>query len=127
MQADFGSDGTTLFAMWEPWCPISFLQIPDVEETYDAYGDRGLQVVGLTRMTRRATEDKVWEFIRGKGLTFPMAKENGVATAFFNPRGGTPSAAVVRDGKLVWRGSPGNLHDAMFEGLLGGPGAYTEE
>ena len=121
-ELDLDAGQPTVVALWEPWCPISFRQLPRVQETYAKYQDRGLRALGLTRMTLGSTEENVLDFIRDKQLTFPMAKVKGsTSTEYFNPGGGVPAAAVILDGKLLWRGMPNSLSDRMFEGLMGAP------
>ena len=50
-------------------------------------------------------------------MTYPTAKENGDLSKHFNVSG-IPAAAVVKGGKVVWRGHPGRLNDSMIDGWL---------
>jgi hypothetical protein len=36
---------------------------------------------------------------------------------------GVPAAAVIKDGKIVWRGHPSRLNDAFFKKWLGSEGS----
>jgi tetratricopeptide (TPR) repeat protein len=110
--------GTTLLLFFETWCPFSQRAVPRLEQIYEEHKDQGLELVGLTRLTRTATEESVRDYIEYNGLTFPVAKEDGQATEFFNPNGGVPALAVVRDGNLVWKGHPSRVSDAMLTGLV---------
>ncbi len=74
-------------------------------------------MVGLTKITRSATEEKVNEFIKENKLGYPTAKEGGDLSKAFNVSG-IPAAAVVKGGKIVWRGHPGRLNDDMIKGWL---------
>jgi len=57
-------------------------------------------VIGLTRITKSATEEKVQAFIEEKKVEYPMAKEDGSVSRYFNVSG-IPAAAVIKDGKVV--------------------------
>ena len=113
---DFASDKPTLLVFWEIWCPHCRREVPKLQATWDKYGDK-IQMVGLTKITRSATEEKVTEFIAEEKVTYPTAKENGDLSKYFNVSG-IPAAAVVKGGEVVWRGHPGRLNDAMIDGWL---------
>ena len=57
------------------------------------------------------------EFIKDNKVTYPTAKENGDLSKHFNVSG-IPAAAVVKGGKIIWRGHPGRLNDSMIDGWL---------
>lgn len=113
---DFASDKPTLLVFWEIWCPHCKREVPKMQATWDKYQGK-IQMVGLTKITRSATEEKVTEFIAEKNVTYPTAKENGDLSKHFNVSG-IPAAAVVKGGKVVWRGHPGRLNDSMIDGWL---------
>jgi len=114
---DLGSDKTTVVVFWEVWCPHCRREVPKMEQLYSDYKSKGLQLVGLTKITKSATEEKVEEFIEEQKVSYPMAKEDGRATSYFNVSG-IPAAAVVKNGKVVWRGHPARLSEAMLQGWL---------
>jgi thiol-disulfide isomerase/thioredoxin len=113
---DFASDKPTLLVFWEIWCPHCRREVPKLQATWDKYNGK-IQMVGLTKITRSATEEKVTEFIAEEKVTYPTAKENGDLSKHFNVSG-IPAAAVVKGGKIVWRGHPGRLNDTMIDGWL---------
>ena len=110
--------GTTLVVFWEEWCPHCKREVPKLVETYGKYQSKGLNVVGLTRITKSSTEEKVTAFLSENKVNYPVAKENGKLAEDF-AIGGIPAAAVVKDGKVVWRGHPARLDDAALDKLLG--------
>ena len=114
---DLTSSKTTLVVFWEVWCPHCQREVPELEATYKSLGPQGLQVVGLTKITKSATEEKVLEFMKEKGVTYPMAKETGALSEYFGVSG-IPAAAVVKDGKVVWRGHPARLDEATLKAWL---------
>jgi len=113
---DFSSDKPTLLVFWEIWCPHCRREVPELQKTWDKYNGK-IQMVGLTKISRSATEEKVAEFIKDNKVTYPTAKENGDLSKHFNVSG-IPAAAVVKGGKVVWRGHPGRLNDSMIDGWL---------
>ena len=88
-----------------------------MQKIYEDFGPQGLQMVGLTKITRSATEEGVTAFIKENKLSYPMAKEGGDLSKTFNVSG-IPAAAVVKGGKIVWRGHPGRLTDDQIKGWL---------
>jgi len=111
------SSGTTMVVFWEVWCPHCRNHMPELVKTHEKWSGKGLNVVGMTRITKSATEEKVLEFIKENNLNYPLAKENGKLAREFGV-GGIPAAAVVKDGKIVWRGHPARLSDEVIEKLL---------
>lgn len=111
----------TLVVFWEVWCPHCRREVPALQATWEKYQDDGLNMVAVTKITKSATEEKVTSFVDEQGLTYPSAKETGTMSARFGVRG-IPAAAVVKDGKVVWRGHPARLNDKMFESWLGTSG-----
>jgi thiol-disulfide isomerase/thioredoxin len=111
------ADGATLLVFWEEWCPHCRREVPKLEEVYDRYKAQGLHVIGLTRLTRNTTAEKVRTFLTDQHITYPVAKEDGALSREFNVRG-IPAAAVVKAGKIVWRGHPARLSEEMIQGWL---------
>ena len=109
--------GATLVVFWEVWCPHCKREVPKLEETYEKYKGKGFDVVGLTKITKSSTPEKVEEFIKEQKLTYPIAKETGEMSDYFAVSG-IPAAAVIKDGKVVWRGHPGRLTDDMINAWL---------
>ncbi len=116
-EVNIASGQPTLLVFWEEWCPHCKREVPNLNETYGKYKGQGLQVVGLTKITRKSSEESVAAFIAEKGVTYPIAKETGDMSSYFNVSG-IPAAAVVKDGTIVWRGHPARLTDEMIQGWL---------
>ena len=114
------NDGkATMLVFWEVWCPHCKREVPKIEATYNKYKDQGLNLVGLTKVTRGSTEEQVTSFMTEEGVTYPMAKEQegGNLSKRFGVRG-VPAAAIVKGGKVVWRGHPARIDDGMITKLL---------
>lgn len=109
--------GTTLVVFWETWCPHCQREVPKLEALYSDYKKKGLKLVGVTKVNRGATDQKVSDFIKERNVSYPIAKEDGQLSGYFNVAG-IPAAAVVRNGKVVWRGHPANLTNTMIDNWL---------
>ena len=116
-QVDPAKAKATLVVFWESWCPHCQREVPKLEAIWQKYKDKGLQVIGLTKLTRNSTEEQALTFIKEKGVTYPTAKETGELSAAFNVTG-VPAAAILKDGKVVWRGNPSRIDDAMIAKYL---------
>lgn len=112
-----GAGKPTLVVFWEVWCPHCRREVPKMQRIYESFHPKGLQVVGLTKITKSATEQKVKDFIAQQKVTYPIAKEAGDLSGYFGVRG-IPAAALLKDGKVVWRGHPAGLTDKMLQDLL---------
>jgi thiol-disulfide isomerase/thioredoxin len=114
---DLASNGTKLLVFWEVWCPHCKREVPKLQKLYDDLKGEGLTVVGLTKVNRSSTDESVKNFIKEKELGYPVAKESGSLSSHFGVSG-VPAAAVVKNGKVVWRGHPARLSESMLKGWL---------
>ncbi len=108
---------TTLLIFWETWCPYCKRDVPKQNNTYTDFKNKGLQVLGVTKINRSASHEKVNSFIKENDIKFPIAKEDGSLSTYFKISG-VPAAAVISKGKIVWRGHPSRLSDEMLNGWL---------
>lgn len=111
------STGTTMVVFWEVWCPHCRNHMPELVKTYDTYKGKGMNVVALTRLSKGKTKEDVTKFMTDNSLNYPVGKEDGKLARTFGV-GGIPAAAVVKDGKIVWRGHPSRLTDDAINALL---------
>ena len=118
-ESDVDLDGskTTLLVFWEEWCPHCKREVPELQKIYNDLKTQGLQVVGLTKLTKSSTEEKVQAFISERNVGYPIAKEDGSLSRHFNVSG-IPAAAVLKDGKVVWRGHPAQLNRDKLKSWL---------
>jgi hypothetical protein len=75
--------------------------VPWLQTVYDRFKSQNLNVVGLTKVNRSATDTSVRQFIDDNDITYPIFKEDGSARQHFDMQG-TPYMAMVRNGLLVW-------------------------
>lgn len=117
-ETDYSKAKVTFMVFWETWCPHCRREAPKMEALHNKWKDKGLQVIGVTKITKSATEEGVIEFIKENNMTYPNAKEKGTAmSGRFGVRG-IPAAAAVSGGKIIWRGHPAKVTDAVVEGWL---------
>ncbi len=117
---NFTDGKITLLVFWETWCPHCQREVPKLEETYTKFKSKGLNVVAFTKVNKSSTDEKVTEFIKEHKLTFPVGKEKDASMSNRFGVQGIPAAAVVKNGKVIWRGHPARLDDAKLESLLAG-------
>jgi len=116
-EVDLSGKQTTLIVFWETWCPHCQREVPKLQAMYDSLKGDGLNVFGLTKINKSATEQKVADFIEETNMSYAVAKEDGSASQHFGVSG-VPAAAVIKDGKVVWRGHPARLSEAQLKGWL---------
>jgi thiol-disulfide isomerase/thioredoxin len=116
-KGSFTEGKATVVVFFEAWCPHCKEEMPNLVSTGSKYKDKGLRVVGLTRVTKSATDEMVQQFIDTYDVNFPVGKDPGALASAFGVAG-VPAAAVIKDGKVVWRGHPGRLSGPMLEKFL---------
>ncbi len=119
-KTDFSQGNATLVVFFEEWCPHCKREVPKLEATYGKYKGKGLNMVGLTKLTKGGTKEKVMALLNENKVTYPVAQEQGQALSDNFGVRGIPAAAVVKGGQIVWRGHPAKISDAMIEGWIGG-------
>lgn len=97
--------GTLLIVFWELWCPHCKREVPVLDALYQEYHPKGLQMVGLTRLSRNISTTKVKDFISAEKVTYPIAKTGSASSQYFSVSG-IPDAVVLHNGKVVWKGNP---------------------
>lgn len=119
-QGDFTKSKATLLVFWEAWCPHCKKEIPKLAEDEKKLKDKGVQIVAMTKVTKSATDEKVMELVKEAGAKYPVGKEKDGSMSKAYAVSGIPAAALVKDGKVIWRGHPARLDDATLDKLLNG-------
>lgn len=110
----------TLVMFWETWCPYCRATLPTLGPMLERWGPRGLQIVGLVKLSQGTTPADVDALMDEHGLSFATGQEDGVMSERFAVRG-VPAMALVRDGRIVWRGHPAMLDDDALERAFDAP------
>ena len=66
---------------------------------------------------RKGTDQEARQFIQDYEIQYPTAKENGEIAKRFRVRG-IPTAAVLKDGVVIWRGNLTDLADTIWPSWL---------
>lgn len=122
-EATFADGNLTVLVFWESWCPHCKREVPKLEATYQKYKGDGLNLIGLTKVSKSSTDEKVEAFIADNKLSYPTAKDNAGKMSRRFSVSGVPAAAAIKDGKIIWRGHPSRLNDAFFKKWLGAEGS----
>lgn len=117
-KAAWDSKKATLLIFWEQWCPHCKEEMPKMQPLSEKWSSK-LNVVGLTKVTKKSTDELVTAFLSENKIKFAVGKEkDGTMSKAFMVTG-IPAAAIVRDGKIIWRGHPNKLTEAFLTKLLG--------
>jgi serine/threonine protein kinase/thiol-disulfide isomerase/thioredoxin len=103
IQGNFNPDASDilLIIFWEEWCPHCDKMMRKVEKLYRQYHNYGIDIVGVTELSKTSNLDNCKIFINEHNISFPIFKENGKATKHFNITG-VPSIRLLYHGKLIW-------------------------
>lgn len=119
-KGDYADSKATLLVFWEVWCPHCKTELPKLAAKEAELKAKGVQIIGFTKVTKSATDETVAAFLKENNVKFPIGKEkDGSMSKAFNVSG-IPAAALVKDGKVLWRGHPSRLDDATMGKLIGG-------
>lgn len=112
------TDAPNLIVFWEPWCPHSQAALPQLQQLHAALHDEGLDMLGLTRLTRDSTQEDAMSLIAEHEITFPLAIEAGRAASDHFRVGAVPAAVLLAQGEVLWRGHPATLTESMLRNFL---------
>lgn len=61
-----------LLNLWEPWCGPCVGEMPDLQELYDKYKDKGLLIIGA--YTTFDMDEDARQLVEDYGITYPILK-----------------------------------------------------
>ncbi|MCK6484178.1 MAG: TlpA family protein disulfide reductase [Phycisphaerae bacterium] len=66
-------DRLVLVVVWASWCPHCRKELPYWKQAYDAYHDRGFELLGISvDASRRRTEEQLREFLATNDIRWPQ-------------------------------------------------------
>jgi len=88
-----------LINFWAVWCPYCLIELPEMQEAYDVYQDRGFIVLAVDV---RDSEIEVVEFTRDLGMTFPVLMDRDGKVALRYRVSGLPTSLLLdQDGVIL--------------------------
>lgn len=104
-KTDLTISPVTLVVFWESWCPHCQDSMPLIQQMFQKYHVKGLNVIGLTKISKPANMTTVIQFIAENEIEFSIGKDPGRVSDHFGVAG-VPAAAIVKEGVIIWRGNP---------------------
>lgn len=107
---------------WASWCPPCIAAIPHMDELYDTYHEKGLEVIGMNLNDKKETAASIVEK-KGDGMSYPVAytEEDSSFTKDWyaaSSARGLPHTFIVKGGELLLQMHPAALTNEMVEQLL---------
>ena len=89
--------------LWATWCGPCRREIPDFIEIQKDYAGRGLEVLGVTSVDERNTEEDIKEFVKEFKINYKIVKvETDDWASFLAPGYSIPQTYVLgQDGRLL--------------------------
>lgn len=92
-----------LLNVWATWCTPCREEMPELEALRDAFGSRGLRVVGVS-VDREGVDERIREFLRETGVEYTILRDPREEISNLFSIYGLPATFLVdREGILVWR------------------------
>jgi thiol-disulfide isomerase/thioredoxin len=94
-------DKIVIVEFWATWCPPCRASIPHLKTLHETYKDQGVVLVSLSNEPANA---QVMSFCEKAGMNWIVGLGSSSGSAY--GVSGIPHAAIVVDGKIVWKGHP---------------------
>lgn len=109
----------TLINFWAIWCPHCKRSIPRLNDIVRTYGERGLNVVGISREREQFEADRIREYVRTNPMLFPTGVDDGARTSAGYAVTGIPRVVLVdAQGRVRWHGHPDYLSEKVIEKVM---------
>lgn len=87
-----------LVTFWATWCPPCVKEMGELQQLYERYRGQGLEIIAISVNTERAQVD---EFVKARGLTYPMAMSVPRHNEVFGPMLFPPRLFLIDPGGKV--------------------------
>lgn len=111
-----------LVDFWATWCGPCIAELPNVKKVYDAYHDKGFEIVGIS-LDRAQDKQKLIDFVAAKGMPWPQYFdgkhwENDIARRY--AVSGIPAMFLLdKNGVVVTTNARGEKLEPEVRRLLG--------
>jgi cytochrome c biogenesis protein CcmG, thiol:disulfide interchange protein DsbE len=95
--ADFKGK-TVLLDFWATWCGPCHKSMPEIQEMWTKYHDKGFEVVSISDESRNV----VLEFHKSNPYTYPVYLDSGSTMSRAYGVEGIPRFILMRDGQVLW-------------------------
>lgn len=83
---------------WSSWCPPCRAEAPVLVEAYEKWSERGVEFVAISIWDN---ERAVVPFMESRGITYPVAIDDGTLTVEFGVQGIPEKFLLNRNGEIV--------------------------
>jgi thiol-disulfide isomerase/thioredoxin len=95
-------DKTVVLDLWATWCGPCRAEIPHLIELHKEFGDKGVEVIGLTTEDPNSASEAVADFAKEMKITYRLGWARGdVAQALMNGRPSIPQTFVIAPGGRI--------------------------
>ncbi|MBR0353294.1 MAG: TlpA family protein disulfide reductase [Oscillospiraceae bacterium] len=111
----FSGHKLTIVNFWEPWCGPCVREMPDLQELYTVYSDKGLNIIGI--YSTPEMEENVDSVLRSSGITFSILNYTDAFDEF--QTGYVPTTILVDgSGHIVGETLIGSRSYAAWEAII---------
>jgi thiol-disulfide isomerase/thioredoxin len=102
---------------WATWCPTCRAEMPQWQKLYDAYKDKGFELIAVSI---DEDEKELRAVAKQRGFTFPIAwRDDDKTHDNFGDIVGTPTLYVVdKSGKVAWTKRGGRMTYAQLQEVI---------
>lgn len=104
-----------LVNFWASWCPYCRHEMPAMQKFYDAYRQRGFEIVAFSADANAASAAR---YLREHGYMFPAAMTEPEHSAAFGGVSRLPTSFIVDKRGRIRKKIVGQLHYARLEKLV---------